>query len=581
MTDYITKFKKDIYRIINDLIEKNIIHDFNFDKLSIDHSSKFKQGDLSTNLFLILSKQNLKKSHDLKDRIFKFFSSLHYIEKVDIAKAGFINVIFKKDFLISKLNDLFSNINKYGFSKIGNGKKINIEFVSANPTGPIHVAHIRGAVIGDVLASILEYSGYAVTREYYVNDAGSQIMVMGKSLYKRYQQLFDIKVSLNSNEYPGEYLKTIAKKIFDQDGDKWLNNTDEIEKCKYFENYAVENLVSSIKEDLSLININFDKFTFESEIVFNQFINKVFNLLKEKGLLYEGFLEKPMNNEDVKWKPRKQLLFRSTKFGDDADRPFQKSNGEWTYFANDSAYHYYKYSRGYDQLINVWGADHVGYITRMKSIAEIISNQKNYLDVLICQIVHLKKNGKLLKISKREGNFVSLKEIQKEVGTDALRYFMISSKNETPMDFDMKKVIEKNKDNPVFYCQYAFARASSVIRKANLSKVLPPIHKSIDQLSIKDVSQYEWDIILKILAWPYLLSQAAIFRQPHRITNYLEDLCSHFHSFWNKGKDNQSLRLIDEKNISKTISKLVWLESLRITLKQAFDIIGIDAPEKM
>ena len=309
-------------------------------------------------------------------------------------------------------------------------KKINIEFVSANPTGPIHVAHMRGAVIGDVLASILETSGFKVTREYYVNDSGSQVRVVGKSLFKRYQQLFNIPVVLSDNEYPGEYLKNIAKIIYDQDGDKWLNTKNEIENLKYFENFAIKNLVTTIKEDLSLINICFDKFTFESEIVDKKFINKVFTLLKEKNLLYEGILNKPMSGEIDNWEPRKQLLFRSSNFGDDTDRPFKKSNGEWTYFANDAAYHYEKFSRGYDQLINIWGADHIGYISRMKSIVEIISNRKNYLDVHVCQIVRLKKNGKFLKISKREGNYISLQEIQKEVGTDALRYSMISSRSE-------------------------------------------------------------------------------------------------------------------------------------------------------
>ena len=500
MTDFISIFKKDLIKIIKALIEKKIIHDFNFSKLSIDYSSKSKQGDLSTNLYLILLRQNVKKDYDLKEYIFKVLSSLNYIEKIDIVKAGYINVIFKKDFIISKLNELFTNIDKFGFNNIGNGEKVNIEFVSANPTGPIHVAHIRGAVIGDVLASILESSGFKVTREYYVNDSGSQITVMGKSLYKRYQQLFDNPVVLNANEYPGEYLKDIAKIIYDQDGDKWLNTNNEVEKLKYFENFAVKNLMANIKDDLSLININFDKFTFESEIVVNRLINNVFTLLKEKNLLYEGILDKPKNDEENDWEPRKQLLFRSSNFGDDADRPFQKANGELTYFAKDAAYHYEKYSRGYDQLINIWGADHVGYISRMKSIVDIISNKKNYLDVQVCQIVHLRKNGKLLKISKREGNFITLKEIQKEVGKDALRYFMISSRSETPMDFDMNKVVEKNKDNPVFYCQYAFARASSVIRKANLSKSIPDIHKSIDDLSINYISEYEWVIILKILA---------------------------------------------------------------------------------
>jgi len=580
MADIISLFKFDLYKLIDDLESKKIIIDFNKNSLSIDHSSKSKKGDLSTNILLILRKKNLNKNFNLDEYVSNFFTNLKYIKKIEIANAGFVNIFIKKDFVIKELKNLINNQDfKNEYTKIIK-EKINIEFVSANPTGPIHVAHIRGAVLGDVLSSLLESIGHEVTREYYVNDAGSQIKILGNSLFKRYQQLFDVNIELSNDEYPGTYLIDIAKQIKKKDGDKWISFKDKINLNNYFESYATNFLINEIKEDLFLININFDKFTFESQIVKNNLIDKVFSLLKEKNLIYEGILDKPLG-DDNGWEPRKQLLFRSTNFSDDIDRAFKKANGEWTYFANDSAYHYDKYKRGYDKLINIWGADHIGYIKRMKSIVDATSNKNNYLDVFICQIVRLIKDNKILKMSKRDGNFITLKKIHDKVGTDALRYFMISSKSETPMDFDMDKVIEKNKDNPVFYCQYAYARASSVVRKANEMRNIPKLLSSLNLFDESSVSEYEWQIILKILFWPNILLQAAENKQPHRITLYLEDICSHFHSFWNKGKDNTSLRLLDENDINKTITKLIWIESFRIVLNNAFKIIGISAPEIM
>ena len=580
MTNIISLFKIDLYNLIDTLESKKTIIDFNKNSLSIDYSSKSKQGDLSTNILLILRKKNLNKDFNLDSYVSNFFTNLEYIEKIEIAKAGFVNIFIKKNFIINELKNLIINQGyEKEYTKIKK-EKINIEFVSANPTGPIHVAHIRGAVLGDVLSSVLESIGHEVTREYYVNDAGSQIKTLGKSLFKRYQQLFDIKVELIDDEYPGNYLIDIAKQIKNQDGNKWITFKDKVNLNVYFESYATNFLINNIKDDLSLININFDKFTFESQIVNSSLIDKVFSLLNKKNLIYEGILKKPLGDDDG-WEPRKQLLFRSTNFSDDNDRSFKKADGEWTYFANDAAYHYDKYLRGYDKLINIWGADHIGYIKRMKSIVDATSNKKNYLDVFICQIVRLIKNNEILKMSKRDGNFITLKKIHEKVGTDALRYFMISSKSETPMDFDMDKVIEKNKDNPVFYCQYAYARASSVMRKASYIKSLPNLINSLNLFEKSSVSDYEWEIILKILFWPNILLQAAENKQPHRITLYLEDLCSHFHSFWNKGKDDMSLRMLDEINIEKTITKLIWIEAFKIVLSNAFKIIGIKAPDIM
>ena len=416
-------------------------------------------------------------------------------------------------------------------------------------------------------------------REYYVNNAGSQIDILGNSLYKRYLQLFGHSVELSKNEYPGNYLINIAELIKKEDGEKWIDN-ESLERENYFKNFAVNYLIKNIKSDLDLLNIKFDKFTFETDIVKSAIINDLFKILDNKKLLYNGTLEKPKGDDTDDWEPREQLLFKSSQIFDDQDRALKKSNGEWTYFANDAAYHLDKFNRKFNKLINIWGADHIGYIPRMKSVVKTISNTDDFLEVLTCQIVRLIKNNQILKMSKREGNFVTLNELYQQVGKDPLRYFMVSTKSETSMDFDLNKVIEKNKDNPVFYCQYAYARASSVINKAN--EVGINIKEFNDYVNITDyLTDDEIEIILKLLSYPYIIRQASLSREPHRLTNFIEDISSSFHSFWNKGKENESLRFIDENNILKTQTKLLWLHSMRVVFKNIFNIIGIDYKETM
>tara|TARA_Y100000741_G_scaffold353911_1_gene327605 strand:- start:913 stop:2646 length:1734 start_codon:yes stop_codon:yes gene_type:complete len=577
MTDLISIFKKDIYKLVSELENKNLFDSNSKKNISIDHSSRSKKGDLSTNLLLILKKNNVNNSFDYTEYVTNYLNNLDYIENIEVAKAGFININIKKEYIIKFFKNLIHDSNNFLDIK---KQDINIEFVSANPTGPIHIAHIRGAVLGDVLSSILNKVGHSITKEYYVNDAGSQIDVLGTSLYKRYQQLFNLKIELIEGEYPGEYLINLANEIKSLDKDKWINHPDELEKNNFFKDFAINNILEKIKKDLSLINVKFDKYTFESSIIKEKKIEEIFKILRTKNLIFEGFLDKPLGEEDTAWKPRKQLLFKSSQYYDDTDRPFQKANGDWTYFANDAAYHLDKYSRNYDQLINVWGSDHIGYINRMKSITEVISNKKNFLDIIICQIVRLYQKGELLKMSKRDGNFITIEEVFNKVGKDPIRYFMISTKNETPMDFDLDKVILQNKDNPVFYCQYAYARACSVLRKANEMNI-----KNIDSLFEKfdsnHISDHEWKIILKLLSWPYVLMQTAESKQPHRITNYLEELCSNFHFFWNKGKEEESLRFIDEKDFIKTLTKLIWINIFKEVLNEIFTIIGIESPETM
>ncbi len=564
----------------NKLINENVLESFDFKKINIDFFSNSKKGDVSSNFFLITNKRLVNKDFKLRDDLLHNLNQLKYIETSKIPNSGFVDIFFKKSFLFNELKDVLNNDSNYGSSKYGNNKKINIEFVSANPTGPIHIGHIRGAVFGDILASLLEKTGYIVTREYYINDAGTQINILGESLFKRYCEIFGEDIKLNNDEYPGEYLITIAKEIYDKDKDKWLNHKKE-ETIEYFKKFALNKIIDGIKNDLSLLNIKFDEFIFESEIEKSKLIDELFILLNNKKLLYEGTLEKPKGEDNLNWKPRKQLLFKSTDLFDDRDRAFQKENGEWTYFANDAAYHYNKFLRKFDKLINIWGADHIGYIPRMKSVVSSFSNHENYLEILTCQIVRLFKNKEIIKMSKREGNFITLNEVYKSVGKDPLRYFMISTRNETTMDFDINKVLEKNKDNPVFYCQYAYARSSSVINKAKELKI-ENNYNEINTANIENyISNHEWDIILKILCFPYVLHQASINREPHRITIYLENLSTAFHSFWNKGKEDEFFRFLDDKNLIKTKLRIIWLKSFKITLKNCFEIIGIESPESM
>jgi len=580
MNNHISYLLNFFHNYLKFLKSNNIISDINADNINIDFISKSKQGDVSSNFFLIVQKKILIKNFNIQSDLKSKLKKVKFINYVEISKKGFINIFFKKDFLIDELKNIIGQKQNYGCTSNKKNDDVNIEFVSANPTGPIHIAHIRGAVIGDVLSNILKKTGYNVIKEYYVNDTGTQIEKLGISLYKRYCQLLKVNIKLKENEYPGKYLIDIANDILKRDKDKWLNKPKKNIQ-EYFESFAINSLMTQIKNDLSLIDIKFDTFSYESNIIKSNLIKKLFLKLKSKNLIYEGVLDKPLGEDVEDWEPRKQLLFRSSALFDNSDRAFKKSNGDWTYFANDSAYHYDKYNRKFSKLINIWGADHIGYIPRMKSLVYSITDDKNYLEILTCQIVRLLKNNKVLKMSKREGNFITLKQVYDSVGKDALRYFMISTRSETSIDFDMNKVIVKNKDNPVFYCQYAYARASSVINKAKKLNVDYSVINNKNMDILKYISSFEWEIILKIISYPYILEQSSEYREPHRITNYLENLSSDFHSFWNKGKDQESLRFINEKNVEKTKAKLLWLESMRIVLKNAFEIIGIESPESM
>ena len=583
MNNFVYNIKKIFLKIHKKSIKNNIIDsNTSFNDILFDIQEDESRGHISTNAVFIYLKHS---SLDYKKiiEIFKNELSLFkIIEKIEIGGGGFINIFLSKKFIIKELQMLNSLGNNFGSTLIGKNKKINIEFISANPTGPLHIAHSRGAVFGDVLSNLLEKVGYNVTREYYVNDSGRQIDILGESLFFRYKQELNLtKEKINKDFYPGKYLVNIAKDIILKDGDKWINSKLNIRK-NYFKSYATKRILKIIKEDCKNIGIIFDNFISEKKIIKSNFINLVFKKLKQKKLIYKGKLKKPMTSTDLNWDMKEQLLFRSSAFGDDSDRAFVKSNSEWSYFANDAAYHYDKLSRGFDKLINIWGSDHIGYIKRMKSIVKVMSNNKVNLNIKICQLVHLKKDNKPYKMSKRSGNFITIKEIVNEVGSDALRFFMLYRKNDTQMDFDLKKIVEKTKENPIFYIQYAYARSSSVL---NISK--KKFNNNILNIElfnndfIENISPFEWKIIVKILSWPNIVENAALSEEPHKILYYLESLSSLFHVFWNKGKEDKNLRFIDDSNIKKTLTKVYWIKSMQIVYRSAFKILGIKPVNKM
>tara|TARA_B100001123_G_scaffold408664_1_gene502019 strand:- start:63 stop:1817 length:1755 start_codon:yes stop_codon:yes gene_type:complete len=577
---FITEYKKIHLKLIND----NIISDkFDYKNISFDVPDEDNHGDISINAALVYKKFSNLSVNEIANKIKKELNHIKFINNVEIAGPGFINVYFSKKYLFDELSKLNKLKEKYFISKIGKNKKINIEFISANPTGPLHVAHSRGAVFGDVLSNILNKVGYNVTREYYINDYGNQIKLLGDSLYFRYlQELKLTRNSIDKSFYPGEYLKDIAKIIILKDKSKWIKEKESIRNL-YFQKFAINHIMKNIKQDLKNIGIKIDKFTSEkNDIIEKNIINLVFKKLKKNNLLYLGTLEKPKGNQENDWESREQLLFKSSAFGDDNDRPFLKSNNEWTYFANDSAYHFDKISRGFFKLINIWGSDHIGYIKRMKSIVHVLSEGKIELNIKVCQLVHLKKNNKPIRMSKRSGNFITLKEVTNEVGCDALRYFMLSRKNDAQMDFDLTKVVEKSKDNPIFYVNYAYARFTSLLNayKKTFKNVK---NENIPNFEIFNscVSNYEWKIIKKILSWPYILESSALSEEPHKIIYYLESLSTLFHSFWNLGKENIDYRFIDKSNLNKTLVKVYIIRSLQLIFQSAFEILGIKPMKKM
>jgi len=533
--------------------------------------------DISTNVAMFLSKINKKSPIDLANILSEEIKKRdELIKDISVVKPGFINIKFKPFFWTNFVKEIIKNSKSFGINTKETKKNYLVEFVSANPTGPLHVGHCRGAILGDVIANVLLFNKHKVTKEYYVNDYGNQIINFTKSVYYRIREISFNEPFPNNDEdlYPGDYLIDFAKNIINSNKIKDFKNFDEI--SAELTSLSIEEALKLIKKNLNSLGINHDNFVSEKKLVSNQEVEKVIDYLQKNNFVFKGKIKAPAGENDDNWVEREQLLFKSTDFGDDKDRALQKSDGTWTYFASDVAYHKNKLDRKFDLLINILGADHAGYIKRISSSVEALSNSKEKLICKVSQLVKLIKDKKPFKMSKRKGDYITVDDLISEVGKDATRFIMLNRSSDVELDFDFDNVIEKSKENPLYYVQYCYARIASVFR-----------HIEIDLDSEIKVSNYNFEysndethILKKISEWPKCIDMSATKLEPHRIAIYLYDLSSLFHAYWNLGKDNPEKRFINEQK-KITDDKLVLLKSISNVIKTGMSILGVSTPEKM
>ena len=576
-----THVREILIDILHDLSTQGILPaDTDFSQITVEPPKDSRHGDMATNAAMVLSKSVETKPRELAKIISESLSQNEIVLSVDIAGPGFINISLSEACWHSLLSSVILNGINFGRSNIGYSKKVNVEFVSANPTGPLHVGHTRGAVFGDALASLLSYSGYEVTREYYINDGGAQVDVLARSVFLRYQEAFGKEVVFEDGTYPGDYLIPIALKLKDKVGDAYLQKSED-KWLPEFRDYAVQAMMDLIKSDLDLLGIEMDTYFSEKSLYDSGQIEAALDRLKNNGLIYKGILEPPKGKKTEDWEPREQTLFKSTQHGDDVDRPVLKSDGTWTYFAPDIAYHFDKITRGFDLLIDIFGADHGGYVKRMKAAVSALSSGEVPLDIKLCQLVKLYQNGEPFKMSKRSGNFVMLRDLVEEVGPDVTRFVMLTRKNDAALDFDFQKVLEQSRENPVFYVQYAHARIKSVIRKAEELDI-DISDRALSETNLTSLTHSsELSLIKKIAEWPRLVEVAARLYEPHRIAFYLFDLSSQLHAHWSKGSDNPDLRFLHNDNLVKTQSKIALARAVSIVISSGLAILGVKPAEKM
>ena len=542
-------------------------------------------GDIASNVAMVLAKPMRMKPRDIAEKLKPKLEAHSDIKKVDVAGPGFLNISFEDGFWQSHLHVILESGADYGRCDLGRKTKTNIEYVSANPTGPMHVGHCRGAVFGDALANLLEFTGYDVTREYYVNDAGGQIDVLAKSAYLRYREALGEDIGeIPSGLYPGDYLVPVGNALAEEFGDKLLS-MPESDWMPIVREHAVNSMLDLIKSDLAALNIAHDVFFSEQSLTSNgaDQIEEAIKSLREQNLIYEGRLPRPKGHEDEDWEDREQTLFRSTEFGDDVDRALKKSDGSYTYFTGDIAYHYNKLQRGFSHLINVFGADHIGYLPRMMAAVDALSQGQADFDIKVCQLVKLFRAGKPVRMSKRAGTFVTLRDVVDEVGRDPVRFMMLYRKNDAPLDFDFAKVTEQSSENPVFYVQYAHARAASVFR--NAKEVFEDIDITTPELMKADLSLLtdsgELNIIKGLAAYPKLILSAARAHEPHRLAFFLYELANTFHRQYARGNDSPQLRFIQSNNQGLTSARLALVASVQQVLSSGLNILGVQAPETM
>ncbi len=533
-------------------------------------------GDMATNAAMVLAKPAKMNPRAIAEALAAELAKDDRVTVADVAGPGFLNMRLAADVWGRVIKAALTDAD-YGRSTLGQNKKMMVEYVSANPTGPLHVGHTRGAVFGDALASLLDYAGYDVTREYYINDGGAQVDVLARSVYLRYLEAHGQEVAFEDGTYPGDYLIPVGEALKDKVGDAYVGKGEQF-WLEDVREYATEAMMSLIRDDLASLGIEMDNFYSEKGLYGSGRIEDAIQTLDQKGLIYRGTLEPPKGKLPEDWEPREQTLFKSTEYGDDVDRPVQKSDGAWTYFAPDIAYHYDKVERGFDALIDVFGADHGGYVKRMKAAVAALSDEKVPLDIKLTQLVKLYKNGEPFKMSKRAGTFVTLRDVVDQVGSDVTRFHMLTRKNDAPLDFDFDKVTEQSKDNPVFYVQYAHARINSVLRKAEV-----PVDDATLAGADLSLAAHEAELkVAKTLAeWPRLVEIAAKGHEPHRIAFYLYDLASDFHGLWNRGNDDTSLRFLQEGDKATTQAKIALIRAVQVVLASGLGILGVTPAEEM
>jgi arginyl-tRNA synthetase len=542
-------------------------------------------GDVAVNAAMVLAKPAKMKPRDIAEALKTKLEAAPDVAKVEVAGPGFLNITFKNEVWQSLIRTILTEGSAYGARSIGQGSKLNLEYVSANPTGPMHVGHCRGAVFGDALANLLVFAGFDVTREYYTNDAGGQVNVLARSAFLRYREALGEDIgAIPEGLYPGEYLKPVGAALAAEHGQSLINMPEE-RWLPIVRAFAISKMLDMIRGDLAALNITHEVFFSEASLTSGgrDQVKAAIEVLRSKGLIYEGALEKPKGHDDAEWEDRVQTLFKSTNFGDDEDRALQKSDGSYTYFAGDVAYHYDKLQRGFRHLINVFGADHVGYIPRMKAAVAALSDGEADLDIKVVNLVRLFKAGEPFKMSKRAGTFVTLRDVVDEVGRDPVRYMMLYRKNQETLDFDFAKVTEQSKDNPVFYVQYAHARAASVLR--NAAEQLASLDVSAEALHKADLSILsdpgEIDLVKRLAGFPRLIEGAATAHEPHRLAFYLYDLAGALHTQWTRGNDSPHLRFIQLNDGVATAARLALIYATKTVIKSGLEILGVEAPDAM
>jgi len=540
-------------------------------------------GDIATNAAMVLAKPAGLKPRAIAEPLTERLNALGNVASAEVAGPGFVNLRLVDGFWTGMLSLILRQGKAWGDSDIGAGRRVNVEYVSANPTGPLTVGHARGAVVGDALAGVLRKAGFQVRREYYVNDSGGQVDTLARSAFLRYREALGEAIGqIPEGLYPGEYLKDVGQALAARDGDRW-RDAPESEWLPAVRRFAIDHIMAGVRGDLEAMGVVHDTFTSEAGLVADGAVAEVLRFLEQRDLIYTGTLEPPKGKKPEDWEARPQTLFRATAFGDDTDRPLRKSDGSWTYFAADMAYHLNKFRRGDTTMVDVWGADHGGYVKRMQAAVTALTEDRGDLHVVLCQLVKLLREGEPVKMSKRAGTFVTLRDVVDEVGKDVVRFIMLTRKNDAPLEFDLARVMAQSKDNPVFYVQYAHARCHSVLRHAD--EAMPDIPLDAASLAESDLTRLtdpdEIGLIKQLAQWPRVLEGAAEAYEPHRVAFYLHDLAAGFHGLWTKGKDDTTLRFLQPDDRPLTFARLALVRGVQHVIATGLDVIGVTPVEEL